>query len=42
MIAGIMVIQTYAGFKRMSAFCKSRVPAWIWETLNAVKVREGG
>jgi len=44
---GIMVIQSYAGFKRMAAFCKSRVPAWVWETMDAVKdddvkVKEAG
>jgi 5,10-methylenetetrahydrofolate reductase len=39
---GLMVIQSYAGFKRMTAFCRSRVPAWIWETLNAAKVGRAG
>ena len=37
---GIMVIQSYAGFKRMAAFCKSRVPSWVWETMDAAKVGE--
>ena len=35
-----MVIQSYGGFKRMVGFCKSRVPPSLWETLDAVKVRE--
>jgi methylenetetrahydrofolate reductase (NADPH) len=38
---GLMVIQSYAGFKRMTAFCRSRVPTWVWETLDGVKVSEG-
>ena len=36
--AGLMVIQSYGGFKRMIAFCKSRVPASLLEMLDAVKV----
>ena len=34
-----MVIQSYGGFKRMVGFCKSRVPAALWATMDAVKVR---
>lgn len=36
-VPGIMVIQAYGGFKRMTAFCRSRVPAWIVDALAAVK-----
>ena len=32
-----MVIQNYGGFKRMVGFCKSRVPAALWATMDAVK-----
>jgi methylenetetrahydrofolate reductase (NADPH) len=44
---GIMVIQSYGGFKRMTTFCKSRVPPRFWEILDAVKddelkVKEAG
>ena len=38
-VPGIMVIQNYGGFKRMTAFCKSRVPKAIYDALDAVKVR---
>jgi methylenetetrahydrofolate reductase (NADPH) len=37
-VPGLMVIQAYGGFKRMTAFCKSRVPAAIHAALDAVKV----
>jgi Methylenetetrahydrofolate reductase len=37
-VPGIMVIQAYGGFKRMTAFCKSRVPAAVHAALDAVKV----
>lgn len=36
-IPGIMVIQNYGGLKRMTAFCKSRVPQSVWERLSVVK-----
>lgn len=36
--AGIMLIQAYGGFKRMVSFCKSRVPAYINDMVEAVKV----
>ena len=39
-IPGVMVIQAYGGFKRMTAFCKSRVPAEIHAALDAVKDSE--
>lgn len=38
-VPGIMLIQSFAGFKRMTAFCKSRVPADLLARLEAVKVR---
>lgn len=34
---GIMIIQSFPGFKRMTAFCKSRVPAAMLARLEAVK-----
>jgi methylenetetrahydrofolate reductase (NADPH) len=34
---GIMLIQNYGGFKRMTAFCKSRVPAALAAALDAAK-----
>lgn len=36
-IPGIMVIQNYGGLKRMTAFCKSRVPPTVWDRLDLVK-----
>lgn len=44
---GIMCVQAYGGFKRMTAFCKSRYPASLDAKLDAVKddadkVREVG
>lgn len=35
--AGIMPIMTYGGFKRMTGFCKTRIPAEILEALEAIK-----
>jgi methylenetetrahydrofolate reductase (NADPH) len=32
-----MVIQSYGGFKRMTAFCKNRVPLHVSAALDAVK-----
>lgn len=34
-IPGVMIVQNTAAFKRMSAFCKSRVPSVYWERLEA-------
>jgi 5,10-methylenetetrahydrofolate reductase len=34
---GIMPIMTYGGFKRMTGFCKTRIPAEILEALEAIK-----
>lgn len=36
-LPGIMVIQAYGGFRRMTTFCKSRVPKEVWAQLDAVK-----
>lgn len=35
--AGIMPIMTYGGFKRMTGFCKTRIPAEVANALEAVK-----
>lgn len=34
---GVMLIQNYGGFKRMTAFCKSRVPQAIKDAVEAAK-----
>lgn len=34
---GLMLIQSYAGFKRMIGFCKTRVPQWLRDQLDVVK-----
>jgi len=34
---GIMLIQAYGGFSRMTAMCKSRVPQEVFDRVNAVK-----
>lgn len=39
-LPGIMTITTYGGFKRMTAFCKTRVPAHISDTIEALKDQE--
>jgi methylenetetrahydrofolate reductase (NADPH) len=36
-VPGVMVIQSHGGFLRMTAFCKSRVPAALRAALDAVK-----
>ena len=36
-IPGIMLIMSYGGFKRMTGFCKSRVPDEVAERLEAIK-----
>jgi len=37
-IPGIMPIQSYGGFKRMTSLCKTFVPNWILEELEPIKV----
>ena len=32
-----MPIMTYGGFKRMTGFCKTRIPADILQALEAIK-----
>lgn len=34
---GVMPVMTYGGFKRMTTFCKTQVPAHITETLEGIK-----
>jgi len=36
-LPGIMPIQSYAGFKRMTGFCKTKVPQKLMDELEAVK-----
>ncbi len=36
-LPGIMPIMNYGGFKRMTSFCKTRVPAHVADTLEAIK-----
>ena len=36
-LPGIMPIMTYGGFKRMTAFCKTRVPKHVQDTVEAIK-----
>ena len=40
-VPGIMPIQSYGGFKRMTGFCKTDVPQEISDALEAVKDDEG-
>ena len=35
--AGMMPIMTYGGFKRMTTFCKTKVPKEVSDALEAVK-----
>ncbi len=46
-LPGIMLIQDYAGFHRMTGFCRTKVPQWILKGLETVRddpigVREFG
>lgn len=36
-LPGLMCVTTYGGFKRMTKFCKSRVPESIWARFEAVR-----
>jgi 5,10-methylenetetrahydrofolate reductase len=36
-IPGIMPIMTYGGFKRMTGFCKTKVPQEVADTLESIK-----
>ena len=36
-VPGIMILQGYGGFKRMTGFCKSRVPREVWTALEPIK-----
>lgn len=36
-LPGIMPIQAYGGFKKMTGFCKTRVPAEVAERMEAIK-----
>lgn len=36
-LPGIMPIMNYGGFKRMTAFCKTRIPQHVANTLEAIK-----
>lgn len=38
--AGMMPIMTYGGFKRMTTFCKTKVPKEVSDALEAVKDNE--
>ena len=35
--AGIMPIMTYGGFKRMTGFCKTKIPKDVADTLERIK-----
>jgi methylenetetrahydrofolate reductase (NADPH) len=37
-LPGIMPIQSYAGFKRMTTLCQTRVPQYILSDLEPIKV----
>ncbi|MEW5298512.1 MAG: hypothetical protein WDW38_000753 [Sanguina aurantia] len=39
-VPGIMPIMSYGGFKRMTGFCKTKVPAELEETLEGIKDNE--
>jgi len=36
-VPGIMCINAYAGMKKMTDFCKTRVPSAIWEALEPIR-----
>jgi methylenetetrahydrofolate reductase (NADPH) len=37
-LPGIMPIQNYVGFKKMTSFCKCHVPKFIDDALEPIKV----
>lgn len=39
-LPGVMPVMTYAGFKRMTSFCKTAVPQHIADALEAIKGSE--
>ena len=39
-LPGIMPIQSYGGFKRMTAFCKTKIPQTILDTLEPISENE--
>ena len=39
-LPGVMPVMAYAGFKRMTGFCKTAVPQHIADTLEAIKGSE--
>eukprot|EP00271_Cylindrocystis_brebissonii_P012969 TRINITY_DN32499_c0_g1_i1.p1 TRINITY_DN32499_c0_g1~~TRINITY_DN32499_c0_g1_i1.p1 ORF type:complete len:597 (-),score=129.56 TRINITY_DN32499_c0_g1_i1:465-2255(-) len=39
-IPGIMPLSSYGGFKRMTGFCKTRIPPEIWAALEPIKDNE--
>ena len=36
-LPGIMPVMAYGGFKRMTGFCKTAVPAWVNERMEEIK-----
>jgi hypothetical protein len=36
-VPGLMCINAYAGFVKMTQFCKTRVPSWLSEKLEVIK-----
>jgi methylenetetrahydrofolate reductase (NADPH) len=36
-IPGMMPIQSYSSFQKMTSFCKTRVPDFIWQDLSPIK-----
>ena len=41
-LPGVMPVMAYGGFKRMTGFCKTAVPDWIAERMEALKDDEEG
>eukprot|EP01035_Chromulina_nebulosa_P020373 gene20373-26441_t len=36
-IPGFMPIQSYSSFQKMTTFCKTKVPSYIWNDINPIK-----
>jgi 5,10-methylenetetrahydrofolate reductase len=41
-VPGIMLVNAYAGFKKMAAFCKTRVPPELDERMAKANAKVGG
>ena len=41
-VPGLMCINAFGGFKKMTGFCFTRVPPALWAKLEEIQVRRAG